>query len=304
MGFTSGAKVLPDIVDEIADALIASSVNWVEGDATWDTTDRSTEATLARRCLKYTGDSADIWMTLEVHNYKTSEAIRYQGNDTGAQGLRVTFTSTWDSINHTWGDTKFQTFIGFEGRDWSYDMYTDMATLQINYWLWVDSTGFVVMGKPEPSSNDRQSSFICVMEHMGTKEYSDGLTNFYCYTTRNAWWAGTGEHSGLENYRMTRPFSFQDRDEDDGIQFYYDTPYARKSNGNGKVYFMKPVIHNTANNKTPIYQSELFFRLSIDAGLVDGDVIAIDGATTKFLCKMLTSPDHSNVLAFAMKYVA
>ena len=77
-----------------------------------------------------------------------------------------------------------------------------------------------------------------------------------------------------------------------------------KSNGNGKVYYIKPIYFNTADRRTPIAQSEMFFAYAETVGLVDGDVIAIEGQTTKYLCKGLDSPDTTGRLTYAIKYVA
>jgi len=74
--------------------------------------------------------------------------------------------------------------------------------------------------------------------------------------------------------------------------------------GNGKVYYVKPIINNQANQLSPIFQAELWFPWSESIGLVDGDVIAIEGQTTKFLCKALDSPDSTSRLLYAIKYVA
>ena len=52
MGYTSGAKTIYDILEEIVAALIASSGGyWSDGDATWTTTTKT--ANNGRRCLKY-----------------------------------------------------------------------------------------------------------------------------------------------------------------------------------------------------------------------------------------------------------
>ncbi|MDY0385641.1 MAG: hypothetical protein RBT65_00645 [Methanolobus sp.] len=299
MGFTSGAKVLGDIIDEIADSLIASSVNWVEGDSTWDTDDRTTGNDNARRCLKYTGDTEDIWLTLEAINSNSRKV-----HDTYyAKGLRVSFSSGWDSVNNTWSGTPFQSFVAFESEYNDTTPNSNLETLQVNYFLWTDSSGFVIMGVPEPiEADNRQSSFIAVVEHMGTKEYSDGLTNFYFYQELNYRASSTADSGGFEIFYVLRPFSYEDYN--DGVQFWSDPKFALKSNGNGKVYFMKPIVCNTSDEKTPIYQSELFFKVSTGAGLVDGDVIAIDGETTKYLVKMISSPDSGTTINYAMKYVA
>lgn len=303
MGFTSGAKVLADIIDEIADGLIASSSYWTDGDTTWNTSDRTDNN--ARRCLKYTGDSDDIWIALEAIN--ASHIFNSSGNYYFGKGLRLSFCATWDSINHTYPDgTKDnQSFIMFEAeRDHQAD--ADLSTLQITYYLWIDSTGFALMGAPEPHAYDSyQQSFITVVEHMGSKEYSDGLSNFYSFN-----WTNYTRDSEYDEYRfrsMLRPFAYVDRDYGDGIMFWRDSITdlsAMKSTGNGKVYYVKPVICNSIDNMTPVYQSELFWKYSPKAGLVDGDVVATDGDTTKYLCKALASPDSTNTLYYAIKYVA
>jgi hypothetical protein len=70
------------------------------------------------------------------------------------------------------------------------------------------------------------------------------------------------------------------------------------------VYYVKPIICNTRDERTPIFQSEIFFAFDEGVGLVDGDVIAIEGQTMKYLCKALDSPDNTQRLTFAIKYVA
>lgn len=304
MGFTSGAKTLPDLVDDIADGLIASSAYWEEGDSSWDTTD--TTSNNARRVVKYTGDSADIWLAFECINISTASVYWNGSYHRYAKGIRVTFSSSWDPVNHTYGTTNVQTYIPFERRDGNNEQpVADLATLQLTYYLWIDSTGFVVMARPEPNSTDEnQTSFICAVEHMATKEYSDGMSNFFLYAMEN--YTGNENYSSTESYkpyRVLRPFAYSSSSES-GIEFWSDQWYAFKSTGNGKVYYMNPLVFNDIAATMPIYQSNLFFRFSESVGLVDGDVVAIDGETTKYLCKSLDSPDSTGRINFAMKYVA
>ncbi|TGC08136.1 hypothetical protein [Methanolobus halotolerans] len=304
MGFTSGAKTLPDLIDDIANGLIASSVNWVEGDSTWNITDTTNNN--ARRVVRYTGDSADIWFSLECVN-QTGIRISTADADTYAKGLRITIAASWDSINHTWGETNQQSFVYFEGEYADSSPNADLGILQLSYYMWIDSTGFVVMARPESWPDDaRQASFIVVLEHMASKEYSDGLTNFYCYCNVNANWCNGGySHADFKLNKYMRPFSFMSGySVDSGMQWWNGGKHAFKSNGNGKVYYTKPLVCNTADERTPIYQSELFFLFSTDRGLVDGDVVAVDGQTTKYLCKSISSPNSTSLLNYAIKYVA
>ena len=308
MGYTTGAKILPDIMDEIAAALIASAGGyWTDGDTAWTTAIKT--GNLARRCLKYTNGGEVMYLALESINssmniYLTGGYWRY------ATGLRVTFSAAWDGTGHAPTSRTYHTFIQFEGR---YNGGSgDMATIQVTYYLWVDATGFVITGKPEPNAtDDRQGSFFLVVERNPNKEYTDGFSNFFCYNACN-YMNGTN----TVDYYMTpyiRPFTYQNRDYNQegmptinvsGIYFPACPWTSFKSVGNGKVYYIKPIYFNTADRRTPIAQSEMFFAYAETVGLIDGDVIAIEGQTTKYLCKGLDSPDTTGRLTYAIKYVA
>ena len=308
MGYTTGAKILPDIMDEIAAALIASAGGyWTDGDTAWTTATKT--GNLARRCLKYTNGGEVMYLALESINssmniYLTGGYWRY------ATGLRVTFSAAWDGTGHAPTSRTYHTFIQFEGR---YNGGSgDMATIQVTYYLWVDATGFVITGKPEPNAtDDRQGSFFLVVERNPNKEYTDGFSNFFCYNACN-YMNGTAT---VDHYMTPyiRPFTYQNRDYNqegmptinvNGIYFPACPWTSFKSVGNGKVYYIKPIYFNTADRRTPIAQSEMFFAYAETVGLIDGDVIAIEGQTTKYLCKGLDSPDTTGRLTYAIKYVA
>jgi hypothetical protein len=53
----------------------------------------------------------------------------------------------------------------------------------------------------------------------------------------------------------------------------------------------------------PIMQSQLFFLWTESVGLIDGDIIAIQGQPVKYLCKSVDSPDSATRLAYAIKYL-
>ena len=309
MGYTTGAKILPDIIDEISAALIASSGgNWTNADATWTTTTKT--GNLARRALKYTNGSEVVYLALECIN--TQINTYYNGQYWAySKGLRITFSASWDSIGHLYGATDYFSFIAFESYWYNANNTVDMATLQVTYYLWVDATGFVIMAKPEPSGNNEQGSFLAVVERNQNKEYTDGFSNFHGFFQCN-----TENGNGNTNWQMrqvVRPFTYVSQDYNQqswsgidmvGIVFPLCPYLAYKSTGNGKVYYVKPIICNTRDERTPIFQSEIFFAFDEGVGLVDGDVIAIEGQTTKYLCKALDSPDNTQRLTFAIKYVA
>lgn len=305
MGYTSGAKILADIIDEIAAGLIATAGGyWTDADTTWNTTVKT--ALNARRALKYTNGSEVIYLTLEaVNTYWNCQPGTWY-----AKGLRVGFSATWDSVGHAPGSTTYRSSIPFEGRT-NAAVDADLATLQNTYYLWIDANGFVITSKPEPNSNDNgQGSWVLVVERNPNKEYSDGFSNFYALCACQ--YLTSGQNDANFYFRVfMRLFAFQRGGWEDGTILdpagivYPLCPYtAFKSIGNGKVYYIKPIIDNSSDEKTPIFQSEMFFRYEEGQGLVDGDVIAIEGQTTKYLCKALDSPDTTTRLPIAMKYVA
>ncbi len=322
MGFTAGAKILADIIDEIANGLITSPGGyWTDNDTTWNTTLKT--ANNARRSLKYTNGTEEIYLSLEAVN--TNATVYYGSNYFSGnkylygKGLRIVFSASWDPIGHIYPSTNQSTLIPFEGLVSTAAVYADLATLQVTYYLWIESNGFVIMAKPEPHPSDNnQQSFIAVVERNPNKEYSDGYSNFYCMTVGNIWqsvYDGNWATSIDRNRCILRPFAYQHPSHVSyggwesvngyGLSYWLSpTHFAYKSQGNGKVYYVKPIIHNHAGQLMPIMQSELFFPFSEAVGLVDGDVIAIEGATTKYLCKSLDSPDSTGRLNFAIKYVA
>lgn len=327
MVFSTAAKVTADIVEEIATKLIATAGGyWTDITATdpgatmWTTVNRAI-GNNAKRALKFdNGIEAPIFFAFEVIN-QTSGLQYYYYTWKYGKGIRVVVAPSWDSVGHTYPATGIQsTFNAFEGCD-NCGNSIDLATMLVTYWLWVESNGFVIMGKPEPTGNSQQQSFITVVERSNTKRYVDTYSNFYVYVAGNIYtplYEGSGDAPSIaRNRTILRPFAYQWPDaptgdysntftgsSGNGVSFSL-TPsyYAYKSVGNGKVYFIKPIIHNQANSITPIFQSELFFMWSENVGLIDGDIVAIQGQPTKFLCKALDSPDSVTRLTYAIKYV-
>jgi len=317
MGFTLGAKTTADIVQETAEGLIATPEGfWTDADPTWTTIDRT--GNNARRVLKYANGAELIYLALEVIN-QTSGMNYYYGNQGWwyyGKGIRVVFSASWDSVAHIYPTSNQSTFVPFETQRGGVN--ADFRTLMIPYQLWIESNGFVIMGKPEPDATDtNQQSFIIVVERSPTKEYADGYTNFFCFTSVNMWinclYDGNWAPTIWRNRTILRPFAFQYPDHaswggftanGNGLSFV-PTPnnFAFKSVGNNKVYYVKPLIHNVSGQTAPILQSDLFFLWSEGVGLIDGDVISIEGRTTKYLCKGLDSPDSTSRLTFAMKYI-
>jgi hypothetical protein len=319
MVFSSGAKITADIVEEITTKLIATTTPgsyWTDitvtdpGATTWTTTTKTADN--AKRALKYdNGVETPIYLALEVLN-----TYRYIYAGYYAKGIRVVMSSAWNSTTHTYSGSIQSTLVPFETHNGA--VTADLATMLATYYLWVESNGFVVIGKPEPTGDSYQQSFILVVERADTikKRYTDTYSNFFVYKACN-WWAslyGGPDNTTLERDRqILRPFAYQWPDDAARYSTWYNgygisfpplpSYYAYKSTGNGKVYYLKPIIHNQANQLAPIFQSELFFLWSEGVGLIDGDIVAIQGQPTKFLCKALDSPDNTTRLTYAIKYL-
>lgn len=321
MTFTSGAKITADIVNDIANGLIAAPTGyWTDADTTWTTTTKT--ANNARRALKYYDGIETIYLALEVINTPQQYYYGNQGWWYNGKGIRIVFSKTWDSTNHIYPTTDpsaYQsTFMAFESQRDS--VYADMATMMVTYFLWYDTNGFVITGKPEPNASDaNQQSFIIAIERNPNKRYVDTYSTFYCYTTGNIWadlYDGNWATTLWRARAILRPFSYQWPNDasyssygfvsvnGSGISFSpLPSYYAYKSTGNGKVYYMKPILHNQANSLTPIFTGESFFLWTENLGLIDGDIVAIQGQTTKFLCKSLDSPDSASRLTYAIRYL-
>lgn len=317
MGFTTGAKALASIIDEISDGLIATpGAYWTDNDTTWNTSVRTANG--ARRSLKYTNGSEVLFVALEAIN--TSAQVRADSNYyyTQSKGLRITLSGTWET--HMYPPLNQQSFIQFEtylasGNGNNTGAQADLAALQMTYYLWIESNGFVIMARPEPNPLDsvQQSFFLC-LERNPNKEYADGYSNFFAVMQQNIFHYGRTGYQGAMFKGILRPFAYQyptNADSYDsitlngaGVSYWLSPTYnAYKSQGNGKVYYVKPIIHNHSGQMMPIMQSELFFPFSESVGLIDGDVIAIEGATTKYLCKAIDSPDSNARITMAIKYV-
>jgi len=390
MGFTTGAKVTADILDEMVASLLASGV-WHNVDTTWTTIDRAI-GNNARRILAYgeaggagkgntvlsgdtivgttivpvaselnfavndkvvigTGSTAEvrvvsnvavgqltldaalntvhttgdyvkglafeIYMAMEIIN-QSSGLQHYYPNWRYSKGIRFVFSASWEAGTHTYPTSNQSTFVGFENCD-NCTNGIDLATMVVTYYLWLENNGdgFVVMGKPEPTGNNQQQSFLIVVERNPNKEYADGYTNFYLYDVTNIYpelYDGNNVATINRHRSLLRPFAFQWPDytydttthpNGYGISFI-PTPsyYAYKSNGDNKVYFVKPLIHDAMGSINPIFQSNLFFMWSEGVGLIDGDIVSMEGQTTKYLCKALDSPDSTTRINYAIKYVA
>ncbi len=277
----------------------------------------------------------EIYLAMEIINRSSGMNYYHDGSQWRyGKGFRFVFSLSWDAAAHIYPVSNQSTFVSFEQR-YRYGVIADLGPtpvppavptnpgLMVTYWLWIEDNGngFTIMGKPEPTGDDEQQSFIATMERNPAKEYADGYTNFYIYKCCNRWqmmYDGNNlPDSTMRDRAILRPFAYQWPDgggknapgpggaNGNGISFVpMPSYYAFKSTGNNKVYFVKPLVHNHVGQYSPIFQSNLFFLWSEGVGLIDGDVVSIEGTTTKFLCKAVESPGSTSRLTYGIKYVA
>ncbi len=240
MGYTSGAKTAYDILEEIVAGLFAAG-GWSDADNTWTTADRSL-ANLGRRVLKYQNGSESIYLAIEIIN-QTSGQNWYYGNQGWwyyGKGFRITFSSSWDSVNHTYPVSNQQTFLPFEAYG-NGGVSANLATLQLTYYLWIEANGFALLAKPEPTGDNYQQSFFLVVERNPNKEYTDGQSNFYCMSIGNIWnglYDGNWGPTNFRNRVILRPFAYQYPDTSGTGSWYVIGP-----NGNGISYVTNPTYY-------------------------------------------------------------
>jgi hypothetical protein len=258
--------------------------------------------------------SLEMFVCLECLNTTNGYTVWPAYN---AKGLRVTFASAFNSAAHSWSGTNYTSFIQFELHNGN--VTADMAVLKINYALWYEAAGFVLMGTPEAHADNSQQTFFCCVERNTNKEYADGYTNWFCYNATNIYnFHSTGYNDNLAIHNVMRPWVFKTPEETwnsynynstvlSGINAGIDFPtvgsiYAFRSVANSKVYFFKPVYQNARSASVPIAESELFFAWTEALGIGDGDIISVGTGTKQYIAKVMTGPDGSLRLVFAIKY--
>jgi hypothetical protein len=256
----------------------------------------------------------EIFLCLECINTTNGYTV-WSGYN--AKGLRVTFSSSFNFSTHAWSGMNYTSFIQYELH--TGNVTADLAVLKVNYALWYEAAGFVLMATPEAHADNTQQTFFCCVERNTNKEYADGYTNWFCYNVTNIYnFHGTGYNDNYACHNVMRPWVFKTPEETwnsynynstvlAGINAGIDFPtvgsiYAFRSVANSKVYFFKPVFQNARSASVPIAESELFFAWSEALGIGDGDIIAVGTGTKKYIARVMSGPDGSLRLVFALKY--
>jgi len=281
MTFLVGCDYLDRIVEKIAEQLISTG-KWSDADSTWTTENFNS----AKRVVKHI---EGVYVAIELLNSaQTVASSRY------AKGLRITFSQTWDTVNHSYPVDRMQTFVQFCCDDSSSDL-PDLRYQRVDYYMWVEENGFVIMGRPA-SCGCYHGAFIICVERNPNKEYDDHYTNFYCYNRTN--WCNYDEYDGRRTKNVIRPFNYQANGRYSGYQKVM-SPIL--SEADGKAYGVFGLIHNAEDNRDPIFQPTFFIEWDEGMGVIPGDILKVEGSTREYLVLELTGSSAGDKLRYAIK---
>lgn len=229
----------------------------------------------------------------------------------------------------------------FQTNSGNYVRRGNIEDVWIAYWTWVDEAaetaagnGMVMMLRSDdvPETGWTQSAFFNI-EHFdpGLKEYDDGFSDWWLMSFSNYWNCTTchndEEHHGYVLHPFSNAWPSHPRGIDSEPSEYHTgwTSFHSSSQrkvvkgvdgmmapvrsgydsgeGDSKVRFVKPVFHALADsNNSPQVQSEHFLRGVEAVGLVDGDILAVDGDTRTYLQLQKDSPDSTTDLCITIRY--
>jgi len=308
MTFFSGNTDMDALLNKIADELINTG-SWLDADAA---------VSGSKRVVRHAVD-ANFYVLLErVASPGYNGFTIFRLNE-----IKVTVSSGWDSVGHLPTGTQEVTSIPAES--WqtgqsNYPFYDSTTTGSGNktgqYYLWADSSGVTLLATWTASNSHYDYTSFFHLERNTTKEYADGFTNFFLLSLVNedrtiyyssyqfyVYRAPSGNDYSLNRKQYIRPFNTSTIDYALAVATFFD---CYKSAGNSKVYFQFPYYSNNLDplRRTPIAQTQRWFRVGVGLGVADGDLIDwVNGAETwKFLAKTLQSPDSTNYLPIAIRY--
>jgi hypothetical protein len=301
------------------------------------------------------GVTANDGVELGVHNtyYRHSgKGLRF-GYAAGWDELNHKPSGSWLQTfiayytRYTYQPSNMEEWRATGNLDWTTPSY---AQPFIDYWLWIEDNGFALIGNPaHQSQNNRSGAFILICERNPNKEYNDGMPFFYSYARQSCWEVnGKRNDTSLDGLRMEcvlRPWSYRAStrkefkadpnttfaqysqeihqswdatdlghiDDPIGIEF---PKSAIRSIGNGKVYYVKPIVHNSFSvgaNKhetafDPMFQSDFFLHWRPDTGILHGDILKWESPSTRqYLVLEIGSnwkdTNSDSKLRYAIKYV-
>ena len=285
---------LYEIIDIIANDLIALA-DWEEGDATWDTTVRTSEN--AKRVVHHIAD--DIYLALIAGNLSRRAGTQAMYG----KGLLLVISDAWNAGTHEPDGNKQIVFVPFEAH--TATVTADMETLDITYEMFTGAAGFAIVGIPAIHTDNRQSNFMVIVERNTNKLYADGYSNFYVYTTGNyisalfnTYTCGAAKFGlDVKYWKYTRHFNVQSQTNVLTLYGLYI------SLADSKAYYMKPLLYNeTDYYRYPWAQAEFFVPVNTaKLNVADGDEIALPAPETKkYQVCLKQSPDSATYIYFCI----
>lgn len=253
MTYYNDTKKSHELVEWIANTLI-SGASWSDGDGSWTTTDPND----ARRCLYHTDG---LYFAIESINTN-------RGTSPSFRGWRISFSETWSAGAPV---DPLQSTIQFMGEN------QDLSTIDIQYHIWIEDGGFALIANPISGAN--RGAWTLIVERNSLKFYTDSESNFFCFNDCGNY---NDDNEGEWSSRhVIRPWKFEGNSSNTAGRL--EPMPALKSIGNGVGYFVYPIYFNDINNRLAIIQSSMSISFSTALGLVDGDILAIQGSTKKFI---------------------
>ena len=354
MAFLTDVGNLDEIVNVIADKLLASHASWTEFETGnyWDGTESDPGyGNGARRALKMERDGDTLYFAFQVtYHFRYMDASSYGtcgSNCRYCNGFTVKVSDAWTDHAPDGNIQNQMVSTCYWGNEVNWSTY--MKPKQHQYWMWTDEgaeaeagNGLSIVIQPEAGHYTYLTTAFLNIERCapGDKQYADGYSNWWLFAIQNHrpnhGSCGSGYqyadfYSGETAHAIVmHPFSDATPSYPKGIdrsptewfcgyqyiagcgrdrQYWFkglDLMYGLyRSKGLGKCYFQFPMFHaNVRYNESPQFQSKHFICMcSTDSDLVDGDVIALSGETTKYLVMLKGSPWTSNPINVAIKYV-
>lgn len=337
MAFETGVMTIAQLINHIPDTLVASHASWTAVGGSWTGSESDTGYGVdhwLRKACKVDRDGEVLYFAFEVP-WRDNVATGFYYCDEGVRWCRGILMT----ISDAWSDGPSGNYQRcFAVMHYNSGSAVSFQNLDCQYWMWSDATGEPDAGNGlcmiiKATVSYNMAPFINIERCApGDKQYSDGYSNWWLHASPNYFddscnyfYRYESEHGAI-----LHPFSDAYPSLPRG---YYDSPQGSRSGqtlkdcpgtnwahmvglavlyggyrsvGIGKIYFQYPwYMANVKNGYDDTFQlqSKHWFPLCESDGITDGDVIAIDGDTKKYLALFKTSVGSSIPHRIAIRYV-
>lgn len=289
-----------EIIDHIASEMILTG-SWEDADQAF-----TTAGAPPGRVLRYLRAGEEIFVAFV--------AVNWYGGDYIVQLLREVgifcyVSSGWDTAAHIPSGSVSVTRMPLDSYTSTPPAGFDWLTAQI--WIYTDGDITAILSST-PSSGRNNPICVLTIEREAAKEYDDGGSNFFIYSTSfnggyNSTYNSISPYQyGVVPYAISLPsqwspfklpfrryihpfiseYPLSATNDSHNFEDGYDYARtkltipvrARRSNGNSRVYMAFPVAYADAGDnvfRTPIKTLKAFFPVTPGAGIADGDLINI-----------------------------